>query len=351
MTNNYPSKVSEYDVLPGRITIEKINQINMLRKRSDSIKRHNLKTIKGLKQLPLNDKRRGAIGKLHEELAKADTMLDSAESIRKEIICGNLRLVMMVLKKFNIAHKTDLIQDGNIGLIKAVDSFDTSLGYTFSTYAYKLIYHHMISSINSQNIILTQSTVQRFRIYSRSLEILEQEGNFSPSNVEIANTMNSISTSMHIVPKSIDRFRKAAAAFNTKFTNELFISDRHIEDFETEYDNNVLLTKVGQALKFLTNREYDIIISRYSGISFANLAIRYNLSNMTIRNIHKDAIRTLRHVIDIGAYKPISINQNLISRLDGWLHCLPQEPEVPSYEVSSQFLTKQSKCRASQSLP
>ena len=127
-----------------------------------------------------------------KELAIKAAQGDSAA--KEKLINSNLKLVVSIAKKFqgNGISFLDLIQEGNIGLIAAIDKFDTSLGYRFSTYAYYWIKTTISRAVNQQNrsIRIPVYMVEKLSKYKKIEQELSQKYNREPTENEIAEKMD-----------------------------------------------------------------------------------------------------------------------------------------------------------------
>ena len=114
---------------------------------------------------------------------------------REQMINSNLRLVVSVAKPFKNGYHNipleDLIADGNIGLMTAVDKYDYTLGYKFSTCAVPWIKQAIMKGIadKSRVIRLPANVIQQFNQYNKVMEDLAAEGNYNPSDEEIGARM------------------------------------------------------------------------------------------------------------------------------------------------------------------
>ena len=117
------------------------------------------------------------------------------EGAREQMILSNLRLVVSVAKPFKNGYHSvsleDLIADGNLGLLTAVDKYDYTLGYKFSTCAVPWIKQAIMKGIadKSRTIRLPANVIQDFNKYNNAIEALAEEGNFHPTDEEIGRKM------------------------------------------------------------------------------------------------------------------------------------------------------------------
>lgn len=230
---------------------------------------------------------------------------------REELINANLRLVVSIAKKY--IHRTkipflDLIQEGNIGLSKAVDKWDHSLGYKFSTYATWWIKQSISKVVIEQSRMIRIPThmIEQLSKLGKITNELFQELHREPLVSEIAQRMQidekKVRELQSIVkdPVSIDQ--------TINEDDDATLGDLVADDSEESPIENIhqeqISKKVSDVLSTLDEREADIIRRRF-GIgtraqTLEEVGKDYSLSKERIRQIEEKAMRKLRNPMRAG---------------------------------------------------
>jgi RNA polymerase primary sigma factor len=231
---------------------------------------------------------------------------EKAHKARERLTQANLRLVISVAKKqrgYGVPF-ADLVQEGNIGLMRAVEKFDHRLGYKFSTYAHWWIRQAVGRAITDQSrtVRVPVHMHENMRKMTKAKERLYQKHGRRPTREELASEMG-------VASDAVDRLRTVRESQTISLETPLGQDGSQLGDFVEDVATpqpadeaalGLLRSQLSQALESLSARERRVIELRYGledgcGLTLEEVGARLGLTRERIRQIQKEALSKLRH--------------------------------------------------------
>lgn len=248
----------------------------------------------------------------HEELISVDEEVELAQKIRngdkkalEKLTKANLRFVVSVAKQYQNQGLSlpDLINEGNLGLIKAAKKFDETRGFKFISYAVWWIRQSILQALAEQSrlVRLPLNQVGSVNKVSRAFNKFEQENERRPSIEEIAAEIELPQDKIAQAIKVGNRQISVDAPFSDSDDNSLLdiLPNTSIPNADKGLDIESLKEEVNRALSTLNERERDIL-KDFFGLNGTELTLeeighKYGLTRERVRQIKEKAIRRLRN--------------------------------------------------------
>ena len=222
------------------------------------------------------------------------------EEARQQYIEGNLRLVLSVIRRFANSSENldDLFQIGCIGLIKAIDNFNTSMMVKFSTYAVPMIQGEVRRYLRDSGSIRVSRSLKDTAykaIYAR--EHMTRQNAIEPTINEVA---KEIGISSEDIIYALDAIQSPVSLYEPVYTDggdTLYVMDQ-VSDKKNKEENWVETLALKDAMKKLTTREKEIIGLRFfEGKTQMEVADMINISQAQVSRLEKNALRIMRNYL------------------------------------------------------
>lgn len=242
-----------------------------------------------------------------EEDRYARLAADGDQHAKEMLIKGNLRFVVNVAKKYQNQGLplSDLINEGNIGLMNAIERYDVDKGYHFISYAVWWIRQAILKAISekARMIRLPLNRANELVQIEKARKSLQVNGSEDPEFNEIAREVGMDSDHVaSLVNISRELVSLESPVYTDRSQSELgdFIEDDEYKSPDALVLERSLREDIAKVLDTLTEKEADIIKHRYglegrAPLSLKDIGDRYNLTKERIRQIEKKAIKRLQH--------------------------------------------------------
>ena len=248
----------------------------------------------------------------HEELISVEEEVELAQRIKKgdrkaleKLTKANLRFVVSVAKQYQNQGLSlqDLINEGNVGLIKAAEKFDETRGFKFISYAVWWIRQSILQAIAEQSRIvrLPVNQVGSVNKINRILNKFEQENERRPSINEIAEKTDLPEDKIEDAIKVTGRHVSVDAPFMDGEDNSLLdmMANHDTPSVDNELVKESLRAEIAEALQFINERERNVV-EAFLGINQMEMTLeeigdKYGLTRERVRQIKEKALRKLRN--------------------------------------------------------
>ena len=248
-----------------------------------------------------------------EEMVTAEEEVELARRIKtgdqkalERLVNANLRFVVSVAKQYQNQGLSlpDLINEGNLGLIKAAQRFDETRGFKFISYAVWWIRQSILQALAEQSrlVRLPLNQVGSLNKIKKISSKLEQQFERPPSVDEIAASLELPEHKVDKAMKITTRYVSVDAPISQD--DDLKFLDIYIADDNPRTDNNLMRESLGKeiqrSLSTLTEKERDVINMFYGigmphGLTLEEIGAKFNLTRERVRQIKEKAIRRLKH--------------------------------------------------------
>ncbi len=241
-----------------------------------------------------------------EEIRLALDIKKGDQTALEKLVKANLRFVVSVAKQYQNQGLSlgDLINEGNLGLIKAAKRFDETRGFKFISYAVWWIRQSILQALAEQSRIvrLPLNRVGALNKIGKAYSNLEQEFEREPNANEIASELemdiNEISDTLKISGRHVSMDAPFSQGEENSLLDILSNEEQPSPDFELMSDS--LKNEIERALSTLTDRESEVIklyfgLNTEHSLTLEEIGEKFNLTRERVRQIKEKAIRRLRH--------------------------------------------------------
>jgi RNA polymerase primary sigma factor len=241
-----------------------------------------------------------------DEVRLAKEIQKGSQRALEDLTKANLRFVVSVAKQYQNQGLSlgDLINEGNLGLIKAAKRFDETRGFKFISYAVWWIRQSILQALAEQSRIvrLPLNRVGALNKIGKELSKLEQEYERVPSAAELAESLEMTVSEVADTLKISGRHLSVDAPFAQGEDNRLLdvLENEEIPDPDNDLMGESLKVEIERALSKLTKREAEVIrlyfgIGREHSLTLEEIGERFDLTRERVRQIKEKALRKLRH--------------------------------------------------------
>jgi RNA polymerase primary sigma factor len=244
--------------------------------------------------------------KFRRTMARMESARSAAKQAKNELVSANLRLVVSIAGKYRNCgiQLSDLIQEGNIGLIKAVDRFEYDRGVKFSTYASWWIHHAVLRAIQNQanTIRIPVHVIEAVNQFRRASQSIQSRDNGDSSASDLSKQQDTFQHEAYTLFMTVGQSVSLHTPVKDDDQRQLvdFIEDEHfIQPFDAAVKQN-LAEHTRRVLATLSPREEKILrmrfgIGEHSDHTLEEISRNFSLTRERIRQIEGQALKKLRH--------------------------------------------------------
>lgn len=284
-------------------------EIKDLKPRAEKNKFAQAKLEAATRKLAKNELGAGrTIDEFKKDVRMLQRWMDKSQEAKREMVESNLRLVISIAKKYTNRGLSflDLIQEGNMGLMKAVEKFEYRRGYKFSTYATWWIRQAVTRAIADQarTIRIPVHMIETINKVLRAAKKLMMETGREPTPEELAEevgiTAERVREIYKIAQHPISLQAEVGDGGESQFGD--FLEDTGIESPAEATGYSILKDKMNEVLETLTDRERTVLIQRFGLLdgkpkTLEEVGVEFNVTRERIRQIEAKALRKMRHPI------------------------------------------------------
>lgn len=275
----------------------------------------NMETVNGL-QVYINSIKNVPLLNAEEEKELTIRYKSGDQRAKDKLVTSNLRLVVMAAKSYKnhtSLYFEDLVQEGNLGLMRAVETFDASKGWRFSTYAMYWIKQSISRAIlnNSRTIRIPIHILELKSKYNRAVKELTIANNQEPTSAEIAIFMNMDEKKIKEIETLVKEPLSLSAALNDEDDGILedLIADPNEDRPDDRIDNELRAKAINTILDTLEEREKEIIVARFGlnkkkAKTLDELSVEFKITKERVRQIEQKALRKMRNPLRLDALRP-----------------------------------------------